>query len=167
MSTKQLITSYAAYNLQANRQFVTWLQKQSNEQLLKEVASSFKGILPTLNHIWAIEEVWCADLFKNEDAVNRYGAEDLNPQEVFDGLLRRSSVIAEKAGQLTEEQLNEVVHLKTPWFEANLNLYEYLQHLFNHGTYHRGQIITQAHILGLTDMPSTDFLFYRIARSNK
>lgn len=166
MSTKQLITGYAAYNLNANQQFVTWLQKQSNDQLLKEVTSSFKGILQTLNHIWAIEEMWCADLFKNKDAVNRYGVEDLNPREVFDGLLKRSSVIAEKVARLTEEELNEVVNIKTPWFEANLHLCEYLQHLFNHGTYHRGQIITQAHALGLTGMPSTDFLFYKIATSN-
>lgn len=167
MSTKQLITGYAAYNLNANQQFVTWLQKQSNDQLLKEVPSSFKGILQTLNHIWAIEEMWCADLFKNKDAVNRYGMEDLNPQEVFDGLLKRSSVIAEKTGLLTEEQLNEIVNIKTPWFEAELHLFEYLQHLFNHGTYHRGQIITQAHVLGFTEMPSTDFLFYKIATSTK
>lgn len=166
MSTKQLITSYAAYNVNANQQFVAWLQKQSSDQLLKEVPSSFNGILKTLNHIWAIEEMWCADLFKNKDAINRYGIEDLNPQEVFDGLLKRSSIIAEKVGQLTEEQLNEVVNIKTPWFEANLHLCEYLQHLFNHATYHRGQIITQAHAFGFTEMPSTDFLFYKIATSN-
>lgn len=167
MSAKQLISGYAAYNLNANQQFVTWLQKQLNDQLLKEVPSSFKGILQTLNHIWAIEEMWCANLFKNEDAVNRYGVVDVNAQEVFDGLLKRSSVIAEKVAQLTDEQLNEVVTIKTPWFEADLHLCEYLQHLFNHGTYHRGQIITQAHALGFTEMPSTDFLFYKIATSNK
>ncbi len=167
MSTKQLITSYAKYNLSANQQFVTWLQKQSNDQLLKKVESSFNSILKTLNHIWAIEEMWCADLFKNTDAINRYGIEDLNSQEVFNGLLKRSSIIAENVGQLSEEQLNEIVNIKTPWFEANLPLCEYLQHLFNHGTYHRGQIISQAHSLGFTGMPSTDFLFYSIAMSNK
>jgi uncharacterized damage-inducible protein DinB len=164
---KQLMTNYAAYNLNANQQFVNWLKKQSNEQLLKEMPSSFKGIIQTLNHVWAIEEMWCADLFKNKDAVNRYGAQDLKPQQIFDGLLKRSSVIAEKVSQLTEEQLKEVVNIKTPWFEANLTFSEYLQHLFNHGTYHRGQIITQAHALGFTEMPSTDFLFYSITSSHK
>jgi uncharacterized damage-inducible protein DinB len=167
MSIKKLMTSYADYNLHANQQLVNWLKSHSNEQLLKEVPSSFKGILQTLNHIWAIEEMWCADLFKNGNAVNRYGVADLKPQEVFDGLLKRSSVIAEKVSDLNEEQLNEAVNIKTPWFEANLEVCEYLQHLFNHGTYHRGQIITQAHALGFTEMPSTDFLFYKIASSGK
>jgi uncharacterized damage-inducible protein DinB len=167
MSTKKLISSYAAYNLNANQQFVKWLNNQLEEQLQKDVPSSFNGVLQTLNHIWAIEEMWCADLFKNTDAVNRYGVQDLKPKEVFEGLLNRSSIIAEKVSQLTEEELSENVHIKTPWFEANLKLVEYLQHLFNHGTYHRGQIVTIAHNLGFTEMPSTDFLFYSLMTSNK
>ncbi|WP_430402833.1 DinB family protein [Fluviicola sp.] len=167
MSIKKLMTSYAAYNLSANQQFVNWLQGQLEESLQKEVHSSFKGILQTLNHIWAIEEMWCADLFKNDDAVNRYGVEDLKPQEVFDGLLKRSAIISENVSQLTDEALAENVHIKTPWFEANLTRAEYLQHLFNHGTYHRGQIITIAHQLGFTEMPSTDFLFFSLMSSNK
>ncbi|PWK17317.1 putative damage-inducible protein DinB [Arcicella aurantiaca] len=167
MSVKKIITSYATYNLSANKQFVNWLSKQSEEQLLQEVPSSFKGILQTLNHIWAIEEMWCADLFKNDDAVNRYGVQDLNSKEVFEGLLNRSSIIAEKVNLLTDNTLAENISIKTPWFEANLTLAEYLQHLFNHGTYHRGQIITIAHHLGFTEMPSTDFLFYSLMASNQ
>lgn len=167
MSIKKLMTSYAAFNLNANQQFVNWLSKQSEEQLQQDVPSSFNGVLKTLNHIWAIEEMWCADLFKNTDAVNRYSVQDLKSKEVFEGLLNRSSIIAEKVSQLTEEELSEKVHIKTPWFEANLTLVEYLQHLFNHGTYHRGQIVTIAHHLGFTEMPSTDFLFYSLMNSNQ
>jgi uncharacterized damage-inducible protein DinB len=167
MSISKLMTSYAAFNLNANRQFVNWLSKQSEGQLQQEVPSSFNGVLKTLNHIWAIEEMWCADLFKNTDATNRYGVQDLNAKEVFDGVLNRSAIIAEKVSQLTDEALGENLSIKTPWFEANLSLAEYLQHLFNHGTYHRGQIITMAHSLGFTEMPSTDFLFYSIQSSTK
>lgn len=167
MSIKKLISSNAAYNLSANQQFVKWLSNQSEEQLQKDVPSSFNGVLQTLNHIWAIEEMWCADLFKNTDAINRYGVKDLKPKEVFEGLLNRSSIIADKVSQLTEEELSEKLLIKTPWFEANLTLVEYLQHLFNHGTYHRGQIVTIANNLGFTEIPSTDFLFYSLMTSNK
>ncbi len=167
MTIKKLISNYAAYNLSANQQFVNWLINQPEELLQKNVPSSFNGVLQTINHIWAIEEMWCFDLFKNADAVNRYGIQDLKPKEVFEGLLGRSSMIAEKVSQLTEEELSENVSIKTPWFEANLTRAEYLQHLFNHGTYHRGQIITMAHSLGFTEMPSTDFLFYSLMTSGK
>lgn len=167
MSVKKLITSYSAFNLSANQQFVNWLKSKPEEQFQKEVSSSFNGVLKTLNHIWAIEKMWCTDLFKNEDAVNRYGMQDLKPQEVFDGLLHRSAIIAEKVSLLSDQALIENMNVKTPWFEANLSLAEYLQHLFNHGTYHRGQIITMAHQLGFEEMPSTDFLFFSIQFSNK
>ena len=159
--------SYTAYNLNANQQLVNWLSKQPEEQLQQTVPSSFNGVLSTLNHIWAIEEMWCAGLFKNTDVVNRYGVQDLNAKEVFDGLLNRSAMIAEKVSHLTDDAFTEDVDIKTPWFEANLTLAEYLQHLVNHGTYHRGQIITKAHSLGFTAMPSTDFLFYCIQSSTK
>lgn len=167
MSLKKLMTSYAAYNLNANQQFANWLSKQSEKQLHQDVPSSFNGVLKTLNHIWAIEEMWCADLFKNDDMVNRYGVQDLQPKEVFDGLLKISAIIAEKVAQLTDEKLAENVDIKTPWFEADLTIAEYLQHLFNHSTYHRGQIVAMAHNLGFTEMPSTDFLFYSLMASNK
>ena len=163
MSIKKMMTNYAGYNLNANQQFVNWLSKQSEEQLQQDVPSSFNGVLKTLNHIWAIEEMWCADLFKNDDAVNRYGVEDLNPQEVFNGILKRSAIISENVSQLPDEALAEKIHLKTPWYEANLTLADYLQHLFNHATYHRGQLITIAHQLGFTEMPSTDFLFFNLS----
>ena len=167
MRVKELIISYSAYNLSANQQLVTWLGTQPEEQLQKEVAASFKGVLQTLNHIWAIEEMWCATLFKNQDAVNRYGVQELNPREVFDGLLHRSAAITEKVSQLSEEALSEKRPVKTPWFEADLSLVEYLQHVFNHGAYHRGQIITLAHQLGFTQMPATDFLFFSLKPSGK
>lgn len=167
MSIQKLMMSYANFNLDANKQIVNWLKSQSEAKLLQEIPSSFNGILQTLNHIWAIEEIWCKDLFKNEDFVYRYGAENLESGEIFNGLISRSTFIAEKVSQLSEQDLITPLYIKTPWFEANLSLAEYLQHLFNHGTYHRGQIVTIAHNLGFTQIPSTDFLFYCITLSNK
>jgi uncharacterized damage-inducible protein DinB len=69
--------------------------------------------------------------------------------------------------EIHKQDLSKKITLEKPWFTANLTLAEYLLHAFNHGTYHRGQIITQAHSLGFANMPSTDFLFYAIALSNK
>lgn len=101
MSIKKVIGSFAAYNLSANQQFVKWLSNHSEVQLPYRV-------LKTLNHIWAIEEIWCADLFKNQDFVDRYGVENLEPQEVFEELFTRSEIITKKVSELTEEELSDV-----------------------------------------------------------
>jgi uncharacterized damage-inducible protein DinB len=39
-------------------------------------------------------------------------------------------------------------------------LYQMLIHLFNHGTYHRGQIVTILHQLGIKKIPQMDFIVW-------
>lgn len=163
MNLKELATQHAAFNLWANEQFVTWLSKKSEEQLHKEVPSSYSSILKTLNHIWGMEEYWYSVIFQNPDFIHRYGVEDLHVNEIFQGLLRRSKAWTDDT-LFSEKELSEKIKVVTPWFEADQTRYQYIQHLFNHSTYHRGQIVTIARNLGITDAPMTDFLFYNITR---
>jgi uncharacterized damage-inducible protein DinB len=37
-------------------------------------------------------------------------------------------------------------------------IYQMLLHMFNHGTYHRGQLVTMLRQLGIQKLPSTDFI---------
>jgi uncharacterized damage-inducible protein DinB len=37
---------------------------------------------------------------------------------------------------------------------------ELLQHCLNHSTYHRGQIVSIGHQVGLKDAPMTDYMYY-------
>jgi len=39
-------------------------------------------------------------------------------------------------------------------------VYEILSHVFNHSTYHRGQLVTLFRQVGFTDVTSTDLLLY-------
>jgi len=39
-------------------------------------------------------------------------------------------------------------------------VYQILLHLFNHSTYHRGQLVTMLHQLEFTSIPATDFLVF-------
>lgn len=39
-------------------------------------------------------------------------------------------------------------------------VFQMLLHLFNHGTYHRGQIVTMLRQLGVEKIPQTDFLIW-------
>ncbi|HTN45456.1 MAG TPA: DinB family protein [Flavipsychrobacter sp.] len=164
MNLKQLATHHASFNLWANEQFVTWLSKKSEEQLRKEVPSSFSSILKTLNHIWGMEEYWHAVIFQKPDFIHRNGVENLHADDVFQGLLRCSKAWTDDASLFSDNGLSDKIKVVTPWFEANQTRYQYIQHLFNHSTYHRGQVVTIARNLGITDAPMTDLLFYNIAR---
>lgn len=164
MSLKKIMTNYAAYNLWVNQQFVNWLSTKSDELLNNEVASSYSGILKTLNHIWETEQYWysiIAEIAQPE----RKESIDLDKNEVFTGLIATSEALASLVASLSEEQLVKTIKIENPWFECELPLSEYLLQVVNHGTYHRGQIVTIGRNIGITDASNTDYNFYNVVKS--
>lgn len=58
----------------------------------------------------------------------------------------------------TEAELITPLQLIMPWAKNNLSRYEYMMHVINHSTYHRGQIITMARAVGMgLGVPNTDY----------
>ncbi len=167
MNLQNLITNYADYNLWANQQFENWLSKKPIEQLNREVPSSFSSIVKTLNHIWATEEYWFSIITIKTDFENRFGIQDFKTDEIFKGLINRSTLLANAIKSFTEVELIEKIKVVSPWFKSNQPRYEYLQHLINHGTYHRGQIVTIARNIGITDAPMTDYNSFNVMKDNK
>lgn len=167
MDLQNLVTNYAGYNLSVNQQFVDWLSNKTTEQLNQESPSSFSSILKTLNHIWGMEEYWYSIICQQTDFINRYGIEDLNADEVFQGLINRSQVLANEIKSFSRNDLVEKIKVVSPWFEANQSRYEYIQHFVNHGTYHRGQIVTIGRSIGITDAPGTDYLFFNVRKEQQ
>jgi uncharacterized damage-inducible protein DinB len=165
MNLSRLMANYADFNLWANQQYVNWLSPKTAEQLNQEVPSSFSSVLKTLNHIWAVEAYWYSIITGETNVENRYGATDLQAAEIFEGLVNRSTRLADAIRAFSESELAETIQVVSPWFEANQTRAEYIQHLFNHSTYHRGQVVTIARNAGLTDAPMTDFLFFGVMQA--
>ncbi|MFB3386413.1 DinB family protein [Flavobacterium sp. LAR06] len=164
MGLKKIMTNYAAYNLWVNQQFVNWLSTKSDELLNTEVASSYTSIIKTLNHIWETEQYWYSIIaetgpFEKKESV------DLNKKEVFEGLLSTSAKLADFISSLSDEQLDKTIKIENPWFQCELPLSEYLLQVVNHGTYHRGQIVTIGRNVGITDASNTDYNFYNVVKA--
>jgi len=164
MSLKKIMTNYAAYNLWVNQQFVNWLSTKSDELLNTEVASSYTSIMKTLNHIWETEEYWYSVIaetvpFDKKESI------DLNKNVVFEGLLNSSEKLSTFIASLSEEQLVKTIKIENPWFQCELPLSEYLLQVINHGTYHRGQIVTIGRNIGITDASNTDYNFYNVVKA--
>lgn len=167
MSLQKLMTSYAAYNLWANQTMVEWLGNKPSESLVKEVPSSFPSILKTLNHILATQEFWQSVISAEPLEKGRYNATNLNAGEILGELIEQSQKMLDHIRQFTEEHLLEKVYLDTPWVKGEMPRYEFLQHVFNHSTYHRGQIVTIGRNIDITDAPMTDYNFFNMAATNK
>jgi uncharacterized damage-inducible protein DinB len=153
-----LVRDYANYNAWAVRTMAEWLKTKDADLLEQNIASSFSSIRLTLIHILDSQEFWFAAA---SGATFEQGTHDIDDIEnIIDALVEHAKEFATYVNQLSEEELQQNIHLKTEWFESNRSRFEYLHHAVNHGTYHRGQVVTIGRNLGFTDAPMTDYNFY-------
>jgi len=165
MSLQKLMTNYAAYNAWANETLVNFIKTKPEETWVHEVPSRFNSIVKTLNHILSAQEYWYAVITRTEHTAGRYYDANPDPGEVFASLVKHSQLLHEAISNFSESDLLENILVESPWFTSNAPMYEYIQHLFNHGTYHRGQIVTIGRNLNFADTPMTDYNFYTVYKS--
>lgn len=155
-----LMKNYATYNLWANRTLINWLRAKPAELMEVESPSSFATIKKTIIHIWQTQVYWLS-VIKNEP---------ISTPEEFKGdltaafakLIDQSNELMIYISGLDEQALVKKGLVVNPWFECNFENFEYVIQLINHSTYHRGQIITMAHCLGIKGAPMTDYNYYNI-----
>ena len=149
-----------AFNTWANQAVLDACEVLSNEEFTKDLRTSHTSIRGTLVHIMSAEWVW----------LQRWLGESpraLWPQEEFPNLASVEArwIPLQQEQQtfiatLTEEQLAEklaYINFKGQQFEYKIG--RMMQHVVNHGSYHRGQVITLLRQLG-HPAPSTDLLRY-------
>lgn len=157
------MTNYSEYNQWANETLILWLSGKSEADFYKKVDSSYPSIALTLNHILAVQEFWYSVISETEPEGQRYIHTEVDHAEVFAQLLRQSARFNTCISAFSEADLLKEIHLDTPWVKGTLARYEFIQHVFNHSTYHRGQVISIGRNLGYEDAPMTDYNFYNMA----
>ena len=166
---KQLLQQYAAYNIWANKIIIDQVNQLSEEQLHKEIASSFASIYKTVLHMMDVESVWWQRLKLAEHVEwpgkNFSGSFD----ELSKKLLQLSQQWEEWVRNANEVNITHVFAYQNSKKEQfKQPVYEVLLHLFNHQTFHRGQIITILRQLGIEKIQATDFIvFSRSPRTRK
>jgi uncharacterized damage-inducible protein DinB len=161
MSLHQLINSNLAYNFWANEQFAGWLSTLDESILYAKADSSYGSIDLTVQHILCVERFW-STFIHEEDIVNFDWSvfENQAAQNLTD-LKEQSLRMKQSIGNFDESQLNKILPLDTPWSKNNQARFHYIFHMLNHSTYHRGQIVTMARQLGVTEgIPGTDYNFF-------
>jgi uncharacterized damage-inducible protein DinB len=161
MSPDEIRTLYQ-YNAWANQRSVDAAAALSDEQFTQPLGSSFSSVRDTLSHIYGGEWVWLERFQgRSPSALPEAGQFATLPALRARWMEHETSLLNFVAG-LTQEDLNRVLEYKTLKFGVYQNpLWQSMQHLVNHGSYHRGQVTTLLRQLG-AQVIATDLMhFYR------
>jgi uncharacterized damage-inducible protein DinB len=133
------------------------------DQFTRDMGSSFKSIRDTLAHLYAAEWAWYsrwhgtsptallpADRFPDVESLRAEWREHETKMRAF-------------LDSLGEEGINRVIEFKLLNGQPGAAIvWQMVQHVVNHGSYHRGQVTTMLRQLGAQPARSMDMIaFYR------
>ncbi|MFI5130057.1 MAG: DinB family protein [Chitinophagales bacterium] len=159
--TKQYFITQAEYNIWANNIVHSWLEKISDEQWEQTIVSSFPSLSATALHTAGAETIWLDRL--NKVAEPRWLPNMIKggKRDVQDAWKNSSTGLKSFIENFEESKLEQSVSFKRP--DGNtyeLQHYQIFGHVFNHSTYHRGQIVTMLRQAGFTSVHSIDMSTY-------
>lgn len=157
MPFQHLTHRFLQYNVWANERLTSWLMTIDRRIIYEKTRSSFGTIDGTLQHLLSAQVYWHSILVKGE--IREFNAPERENavEEVIADLVLTSRQLIDHLAGLTEEQWLERIQVS----DSRQSRYEYILHVVNHGSYHRGQIITLCRALGVTgEIPTTDYDAY-------
>ena len=151
------------YNYWANHRILGVVETLTIEQFTKDLGSSHGGVHGTLVHIMGAEEIWLKR-WKGESPSNFYSAADF---PTFDVLSNHWEMVEmEMMGfchmlKSDREILKVISYRDLKGNSYSQPLDKLMQHLANHSTYHRGQVVTMLRQLGVKPIGTDLVTYYR------
>src|SRR5262245_36706349 len=152
-----------AYHYWARNRILDAAEPLSAEQLLRSVGGSFGSVRNTLVHTLSAEVLWLLrwkgetptamlspEKFPDIASIREaWGDQERSLRSFFDGI--------------DEQKLQQSLRYKTlAGQDATSPLYQMLQHVVNHASYHRGQVTTLLRQVGAAPPKGMDLIaFYR------
>ena len=149
------LKQYASYNTWANGIISGYVLK-SEIHLDHELISSFPSMRKTFYHLWDAQEIWLSRL--NHDPVLTWPGKTFTGtiNDAVDGVMLSSFELEKKANEFPAGEMIDYKNMEGRDFSNSVE--EIIMHVVNHGTYHRGQLITLLRQCGFTDIGSTDYI---------
>ena len=155
---KELLKQMSTYNIWANQKIIDVILSLNEEKQMAEVPSSFNSIHKTLLHIWDAESVWWQRMKLHERFVRPSDNFKGTTRDVVNGLMSQSKLWEGWVSNVSELMLEHVFEYRNDKKEQiKMPIWQMLTHVFNHDTYHRGQLINMLRQLGVEKIPPTDF----------
>jgi uncharacterized damage-inducible protein DinB len=155
---KETLLLLSKYNIWANKKFIELLLKQDEALLTKELDSSFSTIQETVYHMWGAEYVWLQRMQLVEHPIWIPPVYTGSFAEACAEWLKCSqdvqAFIEKQFDDRSFQHVYQYYSLKKG--SQKSMVYATLLHVFNHSTYHRGQLVAMLRQAGIKKIPCTD-----------
>lgn len=151
----QRYIDYADYNIWANNRLINNLTGQDDELLNKELVASFPTIRASILHIWYAETGWLSRMNGNgwdTSNVTNFNGTNNELFEEWQMTSERFQKFVEKA------DLEKEIKFEHKGENFSIPTREIIQTVFNHGSYHRGQVVMMMRQLGISEISQTDYI---------
>jgi len=157
----QDLQTMLAYHYWARDRMLGAVEALTPEQYTRDLGSSFKSIRETVTHIYAAEWAWYSRWQGTSPTA-------LLPADRFADLAALRQAWTEHEGKmrafvngLGEQDVARVIEFKLLSGQAGASpLWQMLQHVVNHASYHRGQVTTMLRQLGAQPAKPMDMIAY-------
>jgi uncharacterized damage-inducible protein DinB len=161
--THQELERLFDYHYWARDRLLDAVEPLTPEQFTRDLGSSFRSIRDTLAHTYAAEWAW------HERWLGR-SPTALLPSDLFPDLQTVRTMWVEHEGRvrtflssIDESGIHRVIEYTLMSGHAGASVFwQMAQHVVNHASYHRGQVVTMLRQLGAAPPKSMDMIaFYR------
>jgi len=157
---KEILTQFAQYNVWANKLIIDTMLSLDNSLVTRETASSFPTVEATVKHIWSAESIWLQRVQNVSEPVWLGGTFVGAFADVCAQWQQTSRALADYVQcQNDDKAFTGHLHFTNRAKVAqSLPVHQVLLHIFNHTTYHRGQLVTMLRQLGVVEIPTMYFI---------
>ncbi len=150
------------YTFWARDRVLDAAEQLTPEQFTRPMGNSFSSIRDTLVHLYGADWIWTARLEQGPAPTAFPAAEDYPSvaalRTAWADVERRLRTFADA---LVDADVSRVLAFKTiNYGDAKGEIGHIVQHVVNHGTYHRGQVTTMLRQLGAPGPKPLDLIFY-------
>ena len=160
--TPEIVKDLYAYDSWANRRTFEACAALTPEQFTHNLGNSFPSVRDTLAHIVGAQFVWLERFYGRVPPGLLPAADFPNIAAVTSKLNELQARLTEYVGGLSADDLRANFSYRDLKGREHGNMrWHVLQHLANHGTYHRGQITTMLRQLAAKPVSTDLIAFYR------
>jgi len=155
---KELLKQLSTYNIWSHQRVCDAILILPEEKQIAEIPSSFNSLQRTLLHMWDAESIWWQRMKMMEHTIRPSDNFKGVTRDAVNGLISQSRLWEGWVANAGDHVLEHVFQYQNNKREVcKMPIYQMLTHVFNHGTYHRGQLINMLRQLGVEKIPGTDF----------